>query len=244
VLAVDPSSPFSGGALMGDRVRMGEHVMDEGVFIRSMATRGHLGGLSWAAPMAVEVMDAAGFDVILVETVGVGQAEVEVASLADTCVVASAPGMGDAVQAAKAGILEIADVHVVNKADREGAQRTARELGGMLQLAPTSGGWTAPVLLTTADRGEGVEALVDALDAHLDWSRTSGHRQLRRREAARVQVREIVLSRVRRRMSQLDSDDEGTGTLLDGVLDDVVARTVDPYRAADSLIERIGGVTP
>jgi LAO/AO transport system kinase len=235
VLAVDPSSPFSGGALLGDRVRMGGLAGDDGVFIRSMATRGHLGGLSWAAPHAVTVLDAAGFDVVVVETVGVGQAEVEVAALADTCVVVTAPGMGDAIQAAKAGILEVADVHVVNKADRDGARQTVRELEGMLAMAAPARTWTPPVLSTAADRDEGVEAVVDALDAHLSWARASGSRQDRRRRAARVQVREIVLAGVRRRLAA-----PGDEAALEAVLDDVVARRVDPYLAADALMARLG----
>ncbi|HUG84722.1 MAG TPA: methylmalonyl Co-A mutase-associated GTPase MeaB [Euzebya sp.] len=239
VLAVDPSSPFSGGALLGDRVRMADQVMDEGVYIRSMATRGHLGGLSWAAPQAVTVMDAAGFDVIIVETVGVGQAEVEIASLADTTMVVLAPGMGDSIQAAKAGILEVADLYVVNKADREGAGRTVREIEGMRHLAPDTGGWEPPVLQSVAQRGEGIEPIVDVLDRHLAWASASGARIRQRHRAARVQVREIVLSSVRRRMQEIDE-----GTLLDGVLDDVVTRRRDPYAAADSLIARLGGWTP
>ncbi|WP_370325735.1 methylmalonyl Co-A mutase-associated GTPase MeaB [Euzebya sp.] len=238
VLAVDPSSPFSGGALLGDRVRMADQVMDDGVYIRSMASRGHLGGLSWATPQAVTVMDAAGFDVVVVETVGVGQAEVEIASLADSTVVALAPGMGDAVQAAKAGILEVADVFVVNKADREGAERTVRELQGMLDMTADPDGWTPPILRTVASRGEGVDAVADALDRHLTWASDGPHRQARRRTAARVQVREIVLAAVRRRMRGL-----GDGEALEAVLDDVVARRTDPYSAADSLLDRLGTET-
>src|SRR5436309_13167656 len=146
VLAVDPSSPFSGGALLGDRVRMQEHALDDGVYIRSMASRGHLGGLSWATPQALRVLDAAGCDVVVVETVGVGQAEVEIASMADTTAVLVAPGMGDAIQAAKAGILEIADIFVVNKADRDGADQTARDLRHMLALGQRRGAddWQPP----------------------------------------------------------------------------------------------------
>ncbi|GDY56720.1 hypothetical protein SVIO_073430 [Streptomyces violaceusniger] len=157
VLAVDPSSPFSGGALLGDRVRMSEHASDPGVYIRSMATRGHLGGLAWAAPQAIRVLDAAGCDVILVETVGVGQSEVEIAAQADTSVLLLAPGMGDGIQAAKAGILEIGDVYVVNKADREGADATARELNHMLGLgeARSPGDWRPPIVKTVAARGRG-----------------------------------------------------------------------------------------
>ena len=170
VLAVDPSSPFSGGALLGDRVRMGEHATDPGVFIRSMATRGHLGGLSWATPQALRVLDAAGCDVVLVETVGVGQSEVEVVSLADTTVVLLAPGMGDGVQAAKAGILEIADVFVVNKADRDGADQTARDLKHMISLGRRDregGRWRPPVVKTVASRAAGLDEVVDAIDATL-----------------------------------------------------------------------------
>src|SRR4051812_35556887 len=159
VLAVDPSSPFSGGALLGDRVRMQDHATDAEVFIRSMASRGHLGGLSWTTPQAVRVLDAAGCDLVLVETVGVGQAEVEVASLADTTLVLVAPGMGDAIQAAKAGILEVADVFVVNKADRDGADQTVRDLRNMQALGERRepGDWRAPIVKTVASRGEGVD---------------------------------------------------------------------------------------
>src|SRR6476646_6153115 len=162
VLAVDPSSPFSGGALLGDRVRMQEHALDNGVYIRSMASRGHLGGLSWSTPQALRVLDAAGCDVVLVETVGVGQAEVEVASLADTTLVLLAPGMGDGIQAAKAGILEIADVFVVNKADREGADQAARDLRHMLSLGERRGpdDWQPPIVKTVAAKGEGVDDVV------------------------------------------------------------------------------------
>ncbi|EFF93121.1 LAO/AO transport system ATPase [Streptomyces sp. e14] len=176
VLAVDPSSPFSGGALLGDRVRMSDHASDPGVYIRSMATRGHLGGLAWAAPQAIRVLDAAGCDVILVETVGVGQSEVEIASQADTSVVLLAPGMGDGIQAAKAGILEIGDVYVVNKADRDGADATARELNHMLGLgeARGPGDWRPPIVKTVAARAEGVDEVVEALEKHRAWMEERG----------------------------------------------------------------------
>src|SRR5581483_7853126 len=184
VLAVDPSSPFTGGALLGDRVRMQEHANDGGVYIRSMASRGHLGGLSWATPQAVRVLDAAGCDVVLVETVGVGQAEVEVASLADTTLVLVAPGMGDAIQAAKAGILEVADVFVVNKADRDG--QAARDLRHMLSLGErrTAGDWQPPVVKTVAARGEGIDEVVAVLDKHHDWLVASGRLDAKRRARA------------------------------------------------------------
>ena len=234
VLAVDPSSPFSGGALLGDRVRMADHAVDDGVYIRSMATRGHLGGLSWATPHALLVLEAAGFDVVIVETVGVGQAEVEIASIADSTVVVQAPGMGDAVQAAKAGIMEIADIHVVNKADRDGAQRTLRDIRGMLDMAPP-GEWTPMVLATTAATGEGVEQLVEGLLAHRRWSQESGRHLRHRRAAARVQVREILLAQVRRRMAGLNE-----GEALEAVVAAVATRELDPYTAADRLLAEIG----
>ncbi len=229
VLAVDPSSPFSGGALLGDRVRMQEHVLDEGVYIRSMASRGHLGGLSWATPQALLVLDAAGFDVVIVETVGVGQAEVEIASTADTTVVTVAPGMGDAIQAAKAGILEIADVFVVNKADREGANRTVSELREMQKLG--HGEWLAPIVKTVASAGDGIPELADAIEGHHAWLRDEGQLEQRRLDRARVQVREIALGTVRERFRQL-----GHGDLVDELATEVAQRKTDPYTAADRLV--------
>jgi LAO/AO transport system kinase len=184
VLAVDPSSPFTGGALLGDRVRMQRHALDDGVYIRSMATRGHLGGLAWATPQAVRVLDAAGCDVVLVETVGVGQAEVEVAGLADTTVVALAPGFGDAVQVAKAGILEVADVFVVNKADRDGAEVVARDLRQMLHLGEARP-WQVPVVMTVAERGGGIDQLAQAIAAHRGQLESSGELEHRR---ARIHI--------------------------------------------------------
>jgi LAO/AO transport system kinase len=229
VVAVDPSSPFSGGALLGDRVRMQSHALDDGVFIRSMASRGHLGGLSWATPQAVLCMDAAGYDVVVVETVGVGQAEVEVASMADTTVVALAPGMGDAIQAAKAGILEVADVFCVNKADRDGADRTARELKDMQQLG--HGDWLAPIRKTVAAKEEGITELADAIDAHRTWLVDSGTLETQRIHRARVQVRELALGTVRARFAQV-----GEGALVDELSRQVAGREIDPYTAADRLV--------
>jgi LAO/AO transport system kinase len=229
VLAVDPSSPFSGGALLGDRVRMQDHALDEGVFIRSMASRGHLGGLSWATPQALLVLDAAGFDVIVVETVGVGQAEVEIASNADTTIVAVAPGMGDAIQAAKAGILEIADVFVVNKADREGANRTVSELREMQKLG--HGEWLAPILKTVASTDDGIAELADAVEEHGAWLSQEGRRDVRRLDRARVQVRELALGEVRSRFREL-----GEGALMDKLAGAVARRETDPYSAADELV--------
>ncbi|WP_425829487.1 methylmalonyl Co-A mutase-associated GTPase MeaB [Streptomyces fractus] len=238
VLAVDPSSPFSGGALLGDRVRMSEHASDPGVYIRSMATRGHLGGLAWAAPQAIRVLDAAGCDVILVETVGVGQSEVEIASQADTSVVLLAPGMGDGIQAAKAGILEIGDVYVVNKADRDGADATARELNHMLGLGESRapGDWRPPIVKTVAARGEGVDEVVEALEKHRAWMEE--HDVLSERRAARAarEVETIAVTALRERIGDL-SGDRRLGTLAERI----VSGDLDPYRAADELVAGLTG---
>ncbi|MFF0627243.1 methylmalonyl Co-A mutase-associated GTPase MeaB [Streptomyces sp. NPDC004296] len=234
VLAVDPSSPFSGGALLGDRVRMSDHASDPGVYIRSMATRGHLGGLAWAAPQAIRVLDAAGCDVILVETVGVGQSEVEIASQADTSVVLLAPGMGDGIQAAKAGILEIGDVYVVNKADRDGADATARELNHMLGLgeARAPGDWRPPIVKTVAARGEGVDEVVEALEKHRAWMEEHGVLARRRLARAAREVETIAVTALRSRIGDLSGDRH-----LDALAERIVAGETDPYRAADELVE-------
>jgi LAO/AO transport system kinase len=242
VLAVDPSSPFSGGALLGDRVRMGEHATDDGVFIRSMATRGHLGGLSWATPHALRVLDAAGCDVVLIETVGVGQSEVEIVALADTTVVLLAPGAGDGVQAAKAGVLEVADVFVVNKADRDGADQAVRDLRRMLALGPThdqhepTKGWRIPVQRTVAARGEGIVELVAALDGHRTWLDESGERKRRRLARAAAEIQAIALERVRARFDHL----RGAGGIPE-LAKRVVGGDLDPYRAADELAATLDG---
>ncbi|SDF99223.1 LAO/AO transport system kinase [Lentzea fradiae] len=228
VIAVDPSSPFSGGALLGDRVRMGDHATDPGVFIRSMATRGHLGGLSWATPQALRVLDAVGFDVVLVETVGVGQSEVEVVALADTTLVLLAPGMGDGIQAAKAGILEIADVFVVNKADRDGADQTARDLKYMISLGrrDRSGpSWRAPVVKTVAARAEGLDRVVAAIDEHRAWMTEHGELAGRRLRRAAAEIEAIAVERVRTRFPAAD---ELAARVVEGEL--------DPFTAAEKLI--------
>ncbi|MGX1850597.1 methylmalonyl Co-A mutase-associated GTPase MeaB [Streptomyces sp. NBC_01456] len=234
VLAVDPSSPFSGGALLGDRVRMSEHASDPGVYIRSMATRGHLGGLAWAAPQAIRVLDAAGCDVVLVETVGVGQSEVEIASQADTSVVLLAPGMGDGIQAAKAGILEIGDVYVVNKADRDGADATARELNHMLGLGESRapGDWRPPIVKTVAARGEGVDEVVEALEKHRAWMEERGVLAERRRSRAAHEVETIAVTALRERIGDLRGDQR-----LDALAERIVSGETDPYRAADELVD-------
>jgi LAO/AO transport system kinase len=235
VLAIDPSSPFSGGAILGDRVRMQDHATDPGVFIRSMATRGHLGGLSLATPQAVRVLDAAGKPWVLVETVGVGQVEIEVAGAADTTMVVVNPGWGDAVQAAKAGLLEIADVFVVNKADRDGAAETVRDLEFMLDLAlePESGGpaWRPPIVKTVASRGEGLEELWEAVNSHRSFLEGDGRLATRRTKRIRDELKAIVVERLYERAGQLLAGDR-----FEGLAAKVEAREVDPYTAAESLL--------
>lgn len=233
VLAVDPSSPFSGGALLGDRIRMTDHATDPGVFIRSMASRGHLGGLAWSAPQALRVLDAAGFDVVLVETVGVGQSEVEIAGLADTTVVLVAPGMGDGIQAAKAGILEIGDLYVVNKADRDGARKVQRDLRGMLRLSDRAeGAWTPSVLMAVAQSGKGMVEVVDALDEHRAWLTSSGALEARRRRRARAEIEAIAVETLRARWTSVGSTSD-----LDLLAEKVVSGEQDPYAAADTLLD-------
>ncbi|MEU7040679.1 methylmalonyl Co-A mutase-associated GTPase MeaB [Streptomyces varsoviensis] len=236
VLAVDPSSPFSGGALLGDRVRMSEHASDPGVYIRSMATRGHLGGLAWAAPQAIRVLDAAGCDVILVETVGVGQSEVEIAAQADTSVVLLAPGMGDGIQAAKAGILEIGDVYVVNKADRDGADATARELNHMLGLGESRapGDWRPPIVKTVAARGEGTDEVVEALEKHRAWMDEHGALAERRAQRAAREVETIAVTALREKIGDLRGDRR-----LGALAERIITGTLDPYTAADELVAGI-----
>jgi LAO/AO transport system kinase len=232
VLAVDPSSPFSGGALLGDRVRMQDHATDRGVFIRSMASRGHLGGLSWSTPQALRVLDAAGFDVVLVETVGVGQSEVEIAGMADTTLVLLAPGMGDGIQAAKAGILEVGDIYVVNKADRDGVQSVTRDLRSMLALAERAeGAWTPPILKTVASRNEGVAEVVQAIEDRLVWMRGNGVLTERRQSRARDEIEAIATTALRARFAHLHGD-----ARLDVLAAKVADGGTDPYSAADELI--------
>ena len=234
VLAIDPTSPFTGGALLGDRLRMQSHATDPKVFIRSMATRGHLGGLALAAPEAVRVLDASGADLIVIETVGVGQAEVEVATAADTTLVVVAPGWGDAIQASKAGILEIADVFVVNKADRDGAGEAVRDLEAMLHLGPELE-WPPPVVKTSAQSHEGIDDLWDAIDSHRKHLESTGHLQERRRRRLLGEVEDMVAVRLRDRIdARLQEGD------LEALADDLVSRRIDPYGAVDMLMERLG----
>ncbi len=235
VLAIDPTSPYTGGALLGDRVRMQEHATDPGVFIRSMATRGHLGGMALAAPEAVRVLDAAGYDEIVVETVGVGQAEVEVAAATDTAVVVLAPGMGDAVQMAKAGILEIADVFVVNKADRDGAGDVVRELRQMLHLGAARA-WDPPILPVSALRHEGVAELLAAIAEHRAFLDDSGALLAKRRARLLREVESLAAERFRLKAA--------AALKTDGALaDELVSRRLDPYRAAAMLADETAAAT-
>ena len=231
VLAIDPSSPFSGGALLGDRVRMQSHALDEGVFIRSMATRGHLGGLSLATPEAVRVLDAVGKEIIVIETVGVGQAEVEITDACDTTLVVLNPGWGDAVQTAKAGLLEIADVFVVNKADRPGARDTVRELKQMLNMSDAEHKPT--IVQTIATKGEGFDELWAAIEKHRSYQEERGLLESRRRRRIEHEIKEIVAERFRRRVETEGAED------LAHLTDEVVARRCNPYQAADRLVDRL-----
>jgi LAO/AO transport system kinase len=228
VLAVDPSSPFSGGALLGDRVRMQSHATDPEVFIRSMATRGHLGGIALATPEAVRVLEAAGKDIVIIETVGVGQSEVEITDACDSTLVVLNPGWGDAVQAAKAGLMEIADVFVVNKADRPGTRDTVRELKQMLDMSDSE--WRPEIVETVATKGEGIDELWAAIEKHRAYQEEHGLLEERRRRRIERELKEIVAERYR---AQIEREAEG---LLRDLTQRVAARELDPYAAADRLM--------
>jgi LAO/AO transport system kinase len=236
VLAIDPSSPFTGGAILGDRVRMQDHATDRGVFIRSMATRGHLGGLSLAAPEAIRLLDAIGRLWVLVETVGVGQVEVEIAGKADTTVVVVNPGWGDSVQANKAGLMEIADVFVINKADRKGVDETRRDLEQMLDLSDLPHeAWRPPIVPTIGSTGEGVPALWDVVQQHRAHISSSGELDRRRRFRLREELREIVARRLEQKAREIC-----TGDRWDQLQDGVIARSLDPWSAADEMLKAVG----
>jgi LAO/AO transport system kinase len=235
VLAIDPSSPFTGGAILGDRVRMQDHATDTGVFIRSMATRGHLGGLSLATTEAIRLLDAVGCPWILVETVGVGQVEVEIAGKADTTIVVVNPGWGDAVQANKAGLMEIADIFVINKADRKGADETRRDLEQMLDLSDLAhDAWRPPILQTTATSGDGVEELWNTVAQHREHSMTTGLLQRRRSFRLREELREIVERRLEHRAREICS-----GSEWDALQTQVLENQLDPWTAADDMLKGI-----
>ena len=237
VLAIDPTSPFTGGALLGDRIRMQDHATDDQVFIRSMANRGHLGGIAAATPQAIRVLDAVGFDPIVIETVGVGQDEVEIASMADTVIVLLAPGMGDAIQTAKAGILEIADLFAVNKADKPDAHQVVRDLRNMIALAQRaedgSKRWKPPIVSTVAVNGlrdEGIGELVTRLDKHWDWLTSTGELDLRRRARARDEITTLAVAAL---CAGLDY------ARIDALAARVADGALDPFTAAETLLQGI-----
>ena len=236
VLAIDPSSPFTGGAILGDRVRMQDHATDPGVFIRSMATRGHLGGLSLSTPEAIRMLDAVGREWILVETVGVGQVEVEIAGKADTTVVVLNPGWGDSVQANKAGLMEIADIFVINKADRAGVDETRRDVEQMLELSDLAhDAWHPPIIATVGNTGQGVPELWEAVERHRAEITANGVLQQRRDFRLREELREIVARRLEQRAREIC-----TGDRWEGLQSDVLARRVDPWSAADEMLRGVG----
>ena len=245
VVAVDPTSPFSGGAILGDRIRMQRNALDEGVFIRSLATRGHFGGLTASARAVITVMDAMGKDYILVETVGVGQDEVEIAATAYTTLVVTVPGMGDDIQAIKAGILEVADILVINKADRDGANRTYNDLVQMLELQAhlKATAWKAPVLMTQASEDMGVAELMARVQDHEDFLRQEGGKALEAAQAARIRQEFVELLKegvFRHLLAQLQSDGR-----LDHILADILAKRTDPYSACEALVlATLGPVAP
>jgi LAO/AO transport system kinase len=232
VLAVDPSSPFTGGAFLADRIRMQDHATDPGVFIRSMATRGHLGGLSLATPEAIRVLDFAGFPFVLVETVGVGQMEVEIAGEADTTLVVMTPGAGDAMQANKAGLLEVADIFVINKADRPGVGELERDLGMMLDMDSNMGEWRPPIVRTVAANGDGVDELWSTIAKHRAYLEESGTLEQRRAKRLTEELRQIVLHRLEQKAYEAVGD-SGFESLRDAV----VSRELDPYTAAEQILD-------
>lgn len=231
VLAIDPSSPFTGGAILGDRVRMGDHALDNGVFIRSMATRGHLGGLALATPQAVRVLDAAGIPWVIIETVGVGQVEVEIVDAADTTIVVVNPGWGDAVQANKAGLMEIADIFVINKADRPGAADTRRDLEQMLELGANPDPWRPPIVATVAPEGDGADELWAAIGAHHQYLEASGKLGARRADRLTDELERILAAQLLARARAT-----AAGPDFERLRAAVLARELDPWSAAEELL--------
>jgi LAO/AO transport system kinase len=233
ILAVDPTSPFSGGAILGDRIRMQRIAADPGIFIRSMATRGALGGLSRATQDAIDLLDAAGFDTVIVETVGVGQDEVDVVSCVQTCCVVLVPGMGDEIQAIKAGIMEVADLFIINKADREGADQVEREIEGMKSLATTRD-WDPPILRTVAQQGEGVAELLAQVREHGRWLRAHGGLARKARERARLRF-ESLLAEVATRRAKAKAGPQRVAAAIEAIAD----RALDPYSAIESILHEV-----
>jgi LAO/AO transport system kinase len=232
IVAVDPTSPFTGGAILGDRIRMVDLYTDRGVFIRSMATRGFLGGLAKATNDVVDVLDASGFDVVLVETVGVGQDEVEVVRTVQTNVVVLVPGMGDDIQAIKAGIMEIGDIFVVNKADRPGADKTVTEVTMMMSLVEEHGDWVPPIVKTVASRSEGIAELDAAIEKHFEYLKASGELDRRNRERVRIRIETQLKETFMRRLM-------GVTTNYDAILEDVLRKRNNPHDAAEEMLGRI-----
>lgn len=233
IVCIDPSSPFSGGAILGDRIRMQQLGLDAGVFIRSMATRGQLGGLSRATVDAVAVLDAAGYDVIIVETVGVGQDEVEIVKTADVTVVVLVPGMGDDVQAIKAGIMEISDVYVINKADRDGVLRTEKELEAMMSLSHREDLWHPPIIKTVATENKGLEDLARAIESYYEFQKTNEHASKRKASIARWRIIELLREQLLREVMNR----ENTGARLNDLALKLAEKKIDPYAAVDELMK-------
>lgn len=235
VIAIDPTSPFTGGAILGDRIRMSELALDEGVFIRSMGTRGSLGGLSKATHNAIKVLDFAGYDYIFIETVGVGQSEVDIVKTADSVIVVSVPGLGDDVQASKAGILEIGDLFVVNKADRDGAQRVLIELGQMLDLNPNKGkGWDPPIIKTIASDGTGVDELIEKVNQHYEFLTTSGEITDRRKTRIANEVMEVLMKNAENYVHRKLEENNFSSEKLDKIL----SREINPYDVVDEILKK------
>lgn len=237
VIAVDPSSPFTGGAILGDRIRMSDLALDEGVFIRSMGTRGSLGGLSQATHATIKILDAAGFDYIFIETVGVGQSEVDIVKTADTTVVVSVPGLGDDIQAIKAGIMEIGDIFVVNKADRDGAERVVIELAQMLELNSHMGEWFPPILKTVAPRNEGIAELIDKINEHRDFLFATGELIIRRKERVSNEILNLILKRVFAKINYKLEKENFWGNELD----EIFAKRKNPYDVCDRVVKELLG---
>ena len=235
IIAVDPTSPFSGGAILGDRVRMQEHATDSGVFIRSMATRGHLGGLALAVPDAVRVLSAVKFPYVFIETVGVGQVEVEVVGAADTVTVVLTPGWGDAVQVNKAGLMEVADLFIINKADRAGARETRRDIEMMLEMS-TFEGWTPPIIETVATEGKGLGEAFEAIESHREYLERSGMGQKRRESRILEELTRIVRAEANRKVDQMMSDPWFSAKIAE-----LIKGEIDPYSLAAELLEIEGG---
>lgn len=237
VVAIDPTSPFTGGAILGDRIRMSDLALDKGVFIRSMGTRGSLGGLSKATHDAIKILDASGYEYIIIETVGVGQSEVDIVKTADTTVVVSVPGLGDDIQAIKAGIMEIGDLFVVNKADRDGAERVVNEIKYMLDLNPDKEGWHPPILKTIAAQNEGVTELVDKINEHLDYLQESGEIVSRRKERISTEINYLILERFSQKVTEQLSKEN----YLEHQLDKILKKEENPFNVVDQVVNELMG---